>query len=134
VEDAKPNATFSENPRLPTDRRDPDDGDDDDTDVERVGEAEYRRSIRLQNKNNRQGSPSEGRGGKKRQRSDNQRDCHGDTRHEDSRDYELSRPKIVIRIHTSASESLFGIGCPVLLDRRLLRTTLWYRRRVRRLM
>jgi len=82
---AKPNATFSENPRLPTDRRDPDDGDDDDTDVERAEEAEYRRSIRLQNKNNRQGSPLEGRGGKKRQRPDNQRGCQGDTRHEDSR-------------------------------------------------
>ena len=50
--------------------------------------------------------------------------------------YELSRLKIVIRIHTSASKSLFGIGCPVLLDRRLLRTTLWCRcrRRVRHLM
>jgi hypothetical protein len=47
--------------------------------------------------------------------------------------YELSRPKIVIRIHASASENLFRIGCPVLLDRRLLRTTLWYRRRVSRL-
>jgi hypothetical protein len=96
--------------------------------------AEYRRSIRLQNKNNRQGSPSEGRGGKKRQRSDNQRDCHGDTKHQDSRGLRALKAEILSRIHTSASESLFGIGCPVLLDRRLLRTTLWYRRRVRRLM
>jgi len=81
--DTEPDATFSENPRLPTDRRDPDDGDD--THLDRVEEAEYRRSVRLQNKNNRQGSPLEGRGGKKRQRSENQRDCLGDTRHQDSK-------------------------------------------------
>jgi hypothetical protein len=78
----KPAGEFLENPRLPTNRRNPDDGDD--THLDRVEEAEYRRSVRLQNKNNRQGSPLEGRGGKKRQRSDNQRDCHGDTRHQDS--------------------------------------------------
>jgi hypothetical protein len=37
--------------------------------------------------------------------------------------YELSRPNILIPIHISASEGLFWIGCPVFLDRRLLRMT-----------
>jgi hypothetical protein len=72
---------FLEDP-LPTDRDDH--AGDDETHPNRVDGAGHRRSDRLQNKKNRQGSPSEGRGGKKR-RSDNQRDCHGDTRHEDSR-------------------------------------------------
>jgi hypothetical protein len=42
------------------------------------------RSFRLQRKDDRRGSPSAGRRGKKRHRSDDRRDCHGDTRHEDS--------------------------------------------------
>jgi len=70
---------FFEDP-LPTDRDDR--AGDDETHPNRAEGAGHRRSDRLQNKKNRQGSPSAGRGGKTRQRSDNH---HGDTRHEDSR-------------------------------------------------
>jgi hypothetical protein len=79
----RPSVEFLNNPRLPTDRDDR--TGDDETHSYRADDASNRRSARLQNKNDRQGSPSAGRGGKKRQRADNQRDCHGDTRHEDSR-------------------------------------------------
>jgi len=79
----RPSVEFLNNPRLPTDRDDR--TGDDETHSNRADDTSNRRSARLQNKNNRQGSPLEGRGGKKRQRSNNQRDCHDDTRHEDPR-------------------------------------------------
>jgi hypothetical protein len=82
---------FLEDP-LPTDRDDR--AGDDETHPNRADGAGHRRSDRLQKKNNRQGSPSAGRGGKRRQRSDDQRDCHGDTRHEDSRGFRALKAEI----------------------------------------
>jgi hypothetical protein len=82
---------FLEDP-LPTDRDDR--AGDDETHPNRAEGAGHRRSDRLQKKNNRQGSPSAGRGGKRRQRSDDQRDCHGDTRHEDSRGFRALKAEI----------------------------------------
>jgi hypothetical protein len=77
----KPDTAFYEQPRVPRDDDHPSESGW--TRTGRLDEPPPRRSLRLQGKNDRQVSPSEGRGGKKRQRDDNQRDCHGDTGYQD---------------------------------------------------
>ena len=77
----EPDMAFYEQPRVPRDEDHPSESGW--TRTGRLDKPPLRRSLRLQGRNDRQVSPSEGRGGKKRQRSDNQRDCHGDTGYQD---------------------------------------------------
>jgi len=86
---------FLKDPRLPTDRDDR--TGDGDTHSNRVNDAGHRRSVRLQRKDDRRGSPSAGLGGKNRHRSDDQLDCHGATRHEISHPHTCKRKREFVR-------------------------------------
>jgi len=77
----EPDTAFYEQPRAPRNEDDPSESGW--TRTGRLHDPPPRRSLRLRGKNDRQVSPSEGRGGKKRQRSNNQRDCHDDTGYQD---------------------------------------------------
>jgi hypothetical protein len=86
---ATPDMAFRQQPRVPPDEDDPSEGDR--TRMRRLDKPSPRRSLRLQSKENRQVSPSEGRGSKKRQRSDEQHDCQ-DNRSLRDLEAEKSRP------------------------------------------
>jgi hypothetical protein len=102
--DAELGDEFLKNLRLPTG--------DDETHPNYLDDAGFRQSDRLQNKNNRQGSPSEGHGGEKRQRSDDQLDCHGDTKHQDPRGClrALLEAEISPQLHTYQDKEEFVLN------------------------